>query len=93
VIGSANSSNSRRLVEVAERAGCRARLVDGIADLDPAWLADARTVGVTAGASAPERVVQGVVAALEGLGPIEIVENDGVSENVRFSVPAELRGG
>jgi 4-hydroxy-3-methylbut-2-enyl diphosphate reductase len=93
VIGSENSSNSRRLVEVAERAGCRARLVDGIADLDPAWLADARTVGVTAGASAPERVVRGVVAALEGLGPVEIVENPGVSENVRFSVPTELRGG
>jgi 4-hydroxy-3-methylbut-2-en-1-yl diphosphate reductase len=93
VIGSANSSNSKRLVEVAERAGCRARLVDGIADLDPRWLADARTVGVTAGASAPERVVQGVIAALEALGPIEIVENPGVRENVRFKVPAELRGG
>ena len=93
VIGSSNSSNSRRLVEVAERAGCRARLVDGIGDLDPAWLADAGTVGVTAGASAPERVVQRVVRALGGLGPIEIVENAGMSENVRFGLPAELRGG
>jgi 4-hydroxy-3-methylbut-2-enyl diphosphate reductase len=93
VIGSPNSSNSMRLVEVAERAGCPARLVDGIADLDPAWLADVRTVGVTAGASAPERVVRRVVRALEGLGPIEIVENPGVSENVSFNVPAELRGG
>ena len=80
-------------MEVAERAGCRARLVDGITDLDPGWLADVRTVGVTAGASAPERVVQGVVAALEALGPVEIVENPGVRENVRFNLPAELRGG
>jgi 4-hydroxy-3-methylbut-2-enyl diphosphate reductase len=93
VIGSSNSSNSRRLVEVAERAGCPARLVDGIGDMDPAWLARAVTVGVTAGASAPERAVQRVVRALGGLGPIEIVENEGVSENVRFGLPAELRGG
>jgi 4-hydroxy-3-methylbut-2-en-1-yl diphosphate reductase len=93
VIGSVNSSNSRRLVEVAERAGCRARLVDGVGDLDPAWLGQASTVGVTAGASAPERMVQRVVRALGALGPVEIVENEGVSENVRFGVPAELRGG
>ena len=63
VVGSANSSNSVRLVEVAERAGCPAHLVDGIGDVDLAWLADARTVGVTAGASAPERIVQDLVGA------------------------------
>ncbi len=92
VVGSLNSSNSMRLVEVAERAGCRARLVDGIGDIDPAWLCGVRTVGVTAGASAPERVVQDLVASLEALGPLEMMENDGISENVRFGLPAELKG-
>jgi 4-hydroxy-3-methylbut-2-enyl diphosphate reductase len=91
VVGSSNSSNSMRLVEVAERAGCRARLVDGVADVDPAWLDGARTVGVTAGASAPERIVQELVVALEGFGPLEVSESDGISENVRFGVPAELK--
>jgi 4-hydroxy-3-methylbut-2-enyl diphosphate reductase len=92
VVGSSNSSNSMRLVEVAERAGCPARLVDGIGDVDPAWLRGMRTVGVTAGASAPERVVQDLVASLEALGPLEMMENDGISENVRFGLPAELKG-
>ena len=92
VVGSSNSSNSLRLVEVAERAGCRAHLVDGIDDVDPAWLATARTVGVTAGASAPERVVQDLVSSLEALGPLEVIENDGVAETVRFGLPTELKG-
>jgi 4-hydroxy-3-methylbut-2-enyl diphosphate reductase len=92
VVGSANSSNSMRLVEVAERAGCSAHLVDGIEDVDPAWLTGVRTVGVTAGASAPERVVQDLVASLEAFGPLEMMENDGISENVRFGLPAELKG-
>ena len=92
VVGSSNSSNSMRLVEVAERAGCRARLVDGIGDVDPAWLEGARTVGVTAGASAPERIVQDLVTSLESLGPLEVLENDGISENVHFGLPAELKG-
>jgi 4-hydroxy-3-methylbut-2-enyl diphosphate reductase len=92
VVGSQNSSNSMRLVEVAERAGCPAHLVDGITDVDPGWLAGASTVGVTAGASAPERVVQDLVTSLSALGPLEVMENDGISENVRFGVPAELKG-
>jgi 4-hydroxy-3-methylbut-2-enyl diphosphate reductase len=92
VVGSSNSSNSLRLVEVAERAGCPAHLVDGIGDVDPAWLAGVRTLGVTAGASAPERVVQDLVASLETFGPLEVMENDGISENVRFGLPAELKG-
>jgi 4-hydroxy-3-methylbut-2-enyl diphosphate reductase len=92
VVGSPNSSNSMRLVEVAQRAGCRAHLVDGIGDVDPAWLAGARTVGVTAGASAPERVVQDLVSSLTALGPLEVMENNGISENVRFGLPAELKG-
>jgi 4-hydroxy-3-methylbut-2-enyl diphosphate reductase len=92
VVGSQNSSNSMRLVEVAERAGCPAHLVDGIGDVDPAWLRRVGTVGVTAGASAPERVVQDLVTSLTALGPLEVMENDGISENVRFGVPAELKG-
>jgi 4-hydroxy-3-methylbut-2-en-1-yl diphosphate reductase len=92
VVGSENSSNSKRLVEVAERAGCPAHLVDGIADVDPAWLAGVGTVGVTAGASAPERVVQDLVSSLTALGPLEVMENNGISENVRFGLPAELKG-
>jgi len=92
VVGSRNSSNSMRLVEVAERAGCPAHLVDGIGDVDPVWLSGANTVGVTAGASAPERVVQNLVTSLTALGPVEVLENDGISENVRFGLPAELKG-
>jgi 4-hydroxy-3-methylbut-2-en-1-yl diphosphate reductase len=92
VVGSSNSSNSMRLVEVAERAGCPAHLVDGIGDVDPAWLAGVGTVGVTAGASAPERVVQDLVSSLTALGPLEVMENQGISENVRFGLPAELKG-
>jgi 4-hydroxy-3-methylbut-2-enyl diphosphate reductase len=92
VVGSSNSSNSMRLVEVAERAGCRAQLIDGIADVDPDFLAGTRTVGVSAGASAPERVVQDLVSSLTALGPIEVLENDGIRENVHFGLPAELKG-
>jgi 4-hydroxy-3-methylbut-2-enyl diphosphate reductase len=92
VVGSQNSSNSMRLVEVAQRAGCPAHLVDGIADVDPAWLTGVSTVGVTAGASAPEQVVQDLVSSLTALGPVEVMENDGISENVRFGLPPELKG-
>ena len=81
-----------RLVEVAERSGCPAHLVDGIGDVDPAWLRGVRTVGVTAGASAPERIVQDLVTSLRALGPVEVTENNGINENVRFGLPAELKG-
>jgi 4-hydroxy-3-methylbut-2-en-1-yl diphosphate reductase len=91
VVGSANSSNSHRLVEVAERAGTRAKLIDDVSDLDPAWLADAHIVGVTAGASAPEALVGAVVAALVDLGASapEIVSV--TTESVSFSLPPEVR--
>jgi len=92
VIGSANSSNSRRLVEVAERAGCAARLLDDETGLDPSWLAPVRTVGVTAGASAPEGLVERVVGALAGLGPVHVEERGIVEESVEFTLPAVLRG-
>jgi 4-hydroxy-3-methylbut-2-enyl diphosphate reductase len=92
VIGSSNSSNSRRLVEVAERAGCAAKLLDDETGLDPAWLVSARTVGVTAGASAPEGLVERVVGALAGLGPVHVQERGIVDESVEFTLPAVLRG-
>jgi 4-hydroxy-3-methylbut-2-en-1-yl diphosphate reductase len=91
VIGSRNSSNSQRLVEVAERAGCRARLIDDERDIDPAWLADASTVGLTAGASAPERLVQQVVRAIAGLGPVQLEEKSVRDEGIRFKLPPEIR--
>jgi 4-hydroxy-3-methylbut-2-en-1-yl diphosphate reductase len=91
VIGSENSSNSRRLVEVAEREGCRARLVDDETGLDLEWLRDARVVGLTAGASAPEVLVERVLGALSGLGPVEVEHREVVSESVRFTLPVELR--
>ena len=87
VIGSPNSSNSLRLVEVAERAGAAAYLVDGPEQVDPAWLAGAGAVGITAGASAPAPLVEAVVAALAALGPIRREEPAGIEENYHFTLP------
>jgi 4-hydroxy-3-methylbut-2-enyl diphosphate reductase len=92
VIGSRNSSNSNRLVEVAERHGCPARLIDDEADIEPSWLARARTVGITAGASAPERLVRRVVAALAGLGATSVEERAVSVETLQFKLPLEVRG-
>ena len=91
VVGSANSSNSNRLVEVARRSGVPAHLVDGPSDLRLAWLQQARRIGVTAGASAPEELVQDVVACLAGLGPLKVAAMATGSENVTFSLPLEVR--
>ncbi|HMC37218.1 MAG TPA: 4-hydroxy-3-methylbut-2-enyl diphosphate reductase, partial [Actinomycetota bacterium] len=92
VIGSGNSSNSKRLVEVSAREGCPARLIDDETEIDPAWLAGVRTVGVTAGASAPEILVDRVVAALASLGPVDVQERHVVEESMQFTLPIELRG-
>jgi 4-hydroxy-3-methylbut-2-en-1-yl diphosphate reductase len=91
VIGSQNSSNSKRLVEVAEREGCRAELLDDEMEIDPAWLFDAETVAVTAGASAPEVLVERVVGALASLGPVQVEERSVIDESMRFTLPLELR--
>jgi 4-hydroxy-3-methylbut-2-enyl diphosphate reductase len=90
VVGSQNSSNSNRLVEEARMAGARAYLIEDASQIDPASLAGARTVGVTSGASAPEILVEGVVAALTALGATEIREVVTVPEDVHFPLPPEL---
>jgi len=86
VVGSKNSSNSNRLREVALKAGTTAYLIDDYQDIDPAWLQDLQVVGITAGASAPERLVQGVIECLRGYGAREVIEMEGLSEAVHFSV-------
>jgi 4-hydroxy-3-methylbut-2-enyl diphosphate reductase len=90
VVGSANSSNSRRLREVAEEAGVRAYLIEDASKIDPAWLEDVRSVGLTAGASAPEHLVQGVIRYFRAMGVTSIEEVEAIEENVTFSPPAEL---
>ncbi|MFW7343740.1 4-hydroxy-3-methylbut-2-enyl diphosphate reductase [Pollutimonas sp. H1-120] len=90
VVGSPNSSNSNRLREVAERKGAAAYLIDTPDMIDPAWLAQARRVGVTAGASAPDVLVHQVIARLKELGAISVRTLDGTPENVSFPLPKEL---
>jgi 4-hydroxy-3-methylbut-2-en-1-yl diphosphate reductase len=90
VLGSHNSSNSRRLKEVAEGFGTRAYLIDDDSEIDPAWLEGARCVGVTAGASAPEHLVQELVAYFRASGFDQIEELETVHETVTFVPPPEL---
>ena len=91
VVGSQNSSNSRRMVEVAHNAGVQAHLVDDAADVKPSWLENVQTVVVTAGASAPEVLVMGLVASLRKLhGFTRVKHLDIKEEDVRFSLPPEL---
>jgi 4-hydroxy-3-methylbut-2-enyl diphosphate reductase len=92
VVGSRSSSNSNRLREIADKAGKPGYLVDGPEDLRPEWFAGARAVGVTAGASAPELLVQRVVARLREWGGETAQELHGREENVVFALPRELRG-
>ncbi|MBK8132142.1 MAG: 4-hydroxy-3-methylbut-2-enyl diphosphate reductase [Gammaproteobacteria bacterium] len=91
VVGSPNSSNSTRLKELAERCGARAHLIDGAAEIDPLWLSGVTTIGLTAGASAPEKLVCDVVARLTELGVDEVSESAGIREGIRFSLPPGLR--
>jgi 4-hydroxy-3-methylbut-2-enyl diphosphate reductase len=90
VVGSRNSSNSNRLREVAAISGVPAYLVDGAEQIDPAWLDRDSRVGVTAGASAPEVLVNGVVDRLKALGALRVETLDGVPENINFPIPREL---
>ena len=91
VLGSNNSSNSNRLKEIAKKMNKPAYLIDGIDDIDVGWIEGVETVGVTAGASAPEVLVQEVVDCLLDKGATEVVEVSGVKEDVHFPVPGELR--
>ena len=91
VVGSVNSSNSNRLRELAEKQGAVAYLVDGAEHIDPAWLEGRRAIGVTAGASAPEVLVQGVIARLQALGGGGVRELHGEPEDMVFALPKELR--
>ncbi|MFZ3221811.1 MAG: 4-hydroxy-3-methylbut-2-enyl diphosphate reductase [Rugosibacter sp.] len=90
VVGSKNSSNSNRLREVAETEGIPAYLVDDAEHISPTWLIDKNVIGVTAGASAPEVLVNGVIARLKTLGAHDVALLDGVVENVTFALPKEL---
>ena len=91
VVGSPNSSNSNRLKEIATKLGTPAYLIDGAEDIHREWIANASRIGVTAGASAPEVLVEEVIAALRRWGASSVISLPGKAENVTFSLPVELR--
>jgi 4-hydroxy-3-methylbut-2-enyl diphosphate reductase len=91
VVGSRNSSNSNRLREIGVEQGLPSHLVADGSEIDPAWLAGVETVGLTAGASAPEELVLDVIEALRRHGKVEVEQMDGVRENIEFRLPNELR--
>jgi 4-hydroxy-3-methylbut-2-enyl diphosphate reductase len=91
VVGSPTSSNSNRLRELAERLGTPAYMVDSASDLDPRWFEDRPRVGLTAGASAPDVLVQQVIARLRELGAVSVRNMSGVQETVRFPLPKGLK--
>jgi 4-hydroxy-3-methylbut-2-enyl diphosphate reductase len=90
VVGSQNSSNSKRLVEVGSNFGVKSHLVNDRGDIDPDWLSGVKNVGVTAGASAPEHLVQDLMQFLKDASFNQMEEIELVDEDVRFSLPSEL---
>jgi 4-hydroxy-3-methylbut-2-en-1-yl diphosphate reductase len=90
VVGSQNSSNSRRLVEVCENMGVASYLIDDLSEVKPEWLADKQTVAVTAGASAPENLVEELIQFLQRSGFDQLEEMEIKEEDVRFNLPSEL---
>ena len=91
VVGSKNSSNSNRLAELASRMGVASKLIDDPNDIQPDWFNGVQTIGVTAGASAPEELVQSVIARMKAFGVTDVEELQGLEENMFFEVPKELR--
>jgi 4-hydroxy-3-methylbut-2-enyl diphosphate reductase len=91
VVGAANSSNSNRLREIGVEEGVASYLIADAAAIDPAWLSGVSTVGLTAGASAPEELVLDVIAALRQIEPVEVAQMNGEAENIVFRLPPELR--
>ncbi len=91
VIGSTNSSNSNRLVEVAREHGAASHLIDNAAQVEEAWLGGAETVGITSGASAPEELVAELVEFFRGRGTSDVSELKTVDESVRFMLPKKIR--
>ncbi len=91
VVGARNSSNSNRLREIGLEHGIPSYLIDDADGLDPTWLEGKGTIGLTAGASAPEALIEGVIAALRRLAPVELETMAGVEENIQFRLPAALR--
>ena len=91
VVGSANSSNSLRLVETASPAGRPGRLVDDASGIRPEWLSGVRSIGLTAGASAPPRLVDDVLGALAGLGPVTVAQREVTRETIHFTLPSRVR--
>jgi 4-hydroxy-3-methylbut-2-enyl diphosphate reductase len=90
VVGATNSSNSNRLREIGSEEGVPSYLIADGSELDPAWLAGAKTVGITAGASAPEVLVDDVIKSLRRLGPVDVTVLPGREEKIEFRLPAEL---
>lgn len=91
VVGAANSSNSRRLQEIGLEMGVPSFLVDDGSGVDPAWLDGVAAVGITAGASAPDELVESVIDALRELRQVRVSQLDGVDEHIEFSLPSQLR--
>lgn len=92
VVGAKNSSNSNRLVEVARRCGAEAHLINGVSDILPEWLEARRRIGVTAGASTPESLVEEVVSRLRNSGFPHLEELEWTQEDVHFALPSEIKG-
>jgi 4-hydroxy-3-methylbut-2-enyl diphosphate reductase len=91
VVGAANSSNSNRLCEIGREEGLPSYLIADASAIDPQWLEGKEAIGVTAGASAPEELVLGVIKRLREFGPVEVVPMHGVEETIEFRLPPELR--
>jgi 4-hydroxy-3-methylbut-2-enyl diphosphate reductase len=93
VVGATNSSNSNRLREIGEEDGTPSYLIADGSEVEPSWFEHAHTVGITAGASAPEVLVEDVIDALRRLGPVEVSELTGRQETIEFRLPPELTDG